>query len=123
MKAEFLLFKEEIKMTAYKMSKENKMKRVKEFLLNLIIFIVLIGVVGGLALLVITSVKNLEERKDNTNIIYNNGIHENCGEWRFISAAGNDSCTYYYYECTECHKVLKSAKLYNQVKIEEKEGE
>ena len=111
-------------MTAYKMNKENKMKRVKEFLSVLIAAIVLIGVIGGLALLIIKSIQNIEERKDNTSIIYNNGIHENCGEWRFISAAGYDSCTYYYYECTECHKVLKSAKLYNQIGTEEKgEGE
>ena len=111
-------------MTAYKMNKKNKMKRVKEFLSVLIAAIVLIGVVGGLCLLIITSMKNLEKRKDNTSIIYNNGIHENCGEWRFISAAGYNSCTYYYYECTECHKVLKSTELYNQVETEGKgEGE
>lgn len=97
------------------------MERIKEFLLNLVIFIILIGIIGGLTLLCIIAVQGKEKRKDNTSIIYNNGTHENCGEWRFISAAGYDSRTYYYYECTECHKVLKSAVLYNQIEIEESE--
>ena len=73
----------------------------KHFVKGLIRTIAFIGVISGMLYIGIMLSYN-SEGKD-----WNNGQHENCGQWEMfdVEKSRHDS-THYYYKCNECGKVI-----------------
>lgn len=73
----------------------------KRFVKNLIITIAFVGAISGLVYIG-TTLSYKSNVKD-----WNNGQHENCGQWEmFDIEKSHNGSTHYYYKCNECGKTI-----------------
>ena len=73
----------------------------KHFVKGLIKTITFIGVISGMLYIGIMLSYNSDVKT------WNNGQHENCGQWEiFDIEKSRHGSTHYYYKCNECGKVI-----------------
>ena len=73
----------------------------KHFVKGLIKTVAFVGAIAGLTYIGTILAYNSDTK------VWNNGQHENCGQWEMFDVEKNrNSSTHYYYKCNECGKII-----------------